>query len=34
MSRKIGHVLHDIREAIDRIEHVTYGRTLADFEAN
>jgi uncharacterized protein with HEPN domain len=34
MSRKIGHVLHDILEAIDRIEQVTSGRTLAEFEAN
>jgi uncharacterized protein with HEPN domain len=34
MSRKVGHVLHDILEAIDRIEHVTRGRTLAEFESN
>ena len=33
-SRKIGHVLHDILEAIDRIDQVTRGRTLAEFEAN
>ena len=34
MTRRIGHVLHDILEAIDRIEHVTRGRTLGEFEAD
>jgi uncharacterized protein with HEPN domain len=34
MARKIGHALHDIREAIERIEEITDGKTLADFEAS
>ena len=32
MPRKVGHVLHDILEAIDRVEEITHGKTLADFE--
>jgi len=32
MPRKVGHVLHDILEAIDRVEEITRGRTLPDFE--
>jgi uncharacterized protein with HEPN domain len=34
MRRKVGHVLHDILEAIERIEHITRGKTLADFEGS
>jgi uncharacterized protein with HEPN domain len=34
MTRKIGHALHDILTAIDRIESVTRGLTLDDFEAS
>jgi uncharacterized protein with HEPN domain len=34
MPRKIGHAVHDILEAIDRIEQVTRNKTLADFEAS
>jgi len=32
MARKIGHVLHDILEAIERIERITRGKTFTDFE--
>jgi uncharacterized protein with HEPN domain len=32
MPRKVGHVLHDILEAIERVEEITQGKTLADFE--
>jgi uncharacterized protein with HEPN domain len=32
MARKVSHVLHDILEAIERIEHITRGKTYADFE--
>ena len=34
MARKVGHALHDILEAIDRIEEITRGKSLADFEAS
>jgi uncharacterized protein with HEPN domain len=34
MPRKIGHAVHDILEAIDRIEQVSRNMTLADFEAS
>ena len=34
MARKIGHLLHDILEAIEHIEHATYGKTLPEFEAS
>jgi uncharacterized protein with HEPN domain len=34
MARKVGHAIHDILEAIERIEEVTRGRSLADFEAS
>ena len=34
MTRKVGHALHDILEAIDRIEEITRGKSLADFEAS
>jgi uncharacterized protein with HEPN domain len=32
MPRKVGHVIHDILEAIDRVDEVTRGKTLSDFE--
>ncbi len=32
MPRRVDHVLHDILQAIERIEEVTHGRTLAEFE--
>ena len=28
MPRKVGHVIHDILEAIDRVDEVTRGKTL------
>lgn len=34
MARKVDHTLHDILEAIERVESVTAGKTLAEFEAN
>jgi uncharacterized protein with HEPN domain len=32
MPRRVDHVLHDILEAIERIEEITHGRTLQEFE--
>jgi uncharacterized protein with HEPN domain len=32
MARKVSHVLHDILEAIERIEQITRGKTFTDFE--
>jgi uncharacterized protein with HEPN domain len=34
MARKIGHVIHDILEAIERVEEITRGRSLDDFQAS
>jgi uncharacterized protein with HEPN domain len=34
MAREVGHVLHDILEAIERVERITRGKTFADFEAS
>jgi uncharacterized protein with HEPN domain len=34
MTRKVRHAFHDILEAIARIEEITSGKTLADFEAS
>ncbi|PWB82815.1 MAG: hypothetical protein C3F11_09905 [Methylocystaceae bacterium] len=34
MARKVDHTLHDILEAIERVESVTSGKTLAEFEAS
>ena len=34
MTRKVRHALHDILEAIERIEEITRGKTLAQFEAS
>lgn len=32
MARKVRHALHDILEAIERVEQITAGRALIDFE--
>jgi uncharacterized protein with HEPN domain len=32
MPRKVGHAVHDILEAIARVEQVTRGKTFTDFE--
>jgi uncharacterized protein with HEPN domain len=32
MPRKVGHIIHDILEAIDRVEQLTRDKTLSDFE--
>jgi uncharacterized protein with HEPN domain len=34
MPRRVDHVLHDILEAIGRIEDITRGKTLEEFEAS
>jgi len=34
MPRKVGHVIHDILEAIERVEEITRGKTLPDFETS
>ncbi len=34
MPRKVGHAIHDILEAIERVEEITRNKTLADFESN
>jgi len=34
MARKVRHALHDILEAIERIEEITHGKTLPQFEAS
>jgi uncharacterized protein with HEPN domain len=34
MARKVEHVIHDILEAIERVEEITRGRTLEDFETS
>jgi uncharacterized protein with HEPN domain len=34
MPRKVGHAIHDILEAIDRVEQITSGKTLSDFEVS
>jgi|SRR5580704_674710 uncharacterized protein with HEPN domain len=34
MARKISHFIHDILDAIERIDQVTQGRTFAEFEAS
>ena len=34
MQRKVSHALHDILEAIGRIESVANGKTLTEFEAD
>jgi uncharacterized protein with HEPN domain len=32
MPRKVSHALHDILEAIQRVDQITDGKTLAEFE--
>lgn len=34
MARRVDHVLHDILEAIGRVEEITRGKTLDEFEAS
>ena len=34
MPRRVDHVLHDILEAIERVEEITRGKTLAEFETS
>jgi uncharacterized protein with HEPN domain len=34
MQRKVGHALHDILQAIGRIESITHRKSLAEFEAD
>jgi uncharacterized protein with HEPN domain len=34
MPRRVDHVLHDILQAIERVEGITSGKTLHEFEAN
>jgi uncharacterized protein with HEPN domain len=34
MPRRVDHVLHDILEAIERVEEITRGKTLREFESS
>jgi len=34
MPRRVDHVLRDILEAIERVEEITRGKTLAEFETS
>jgi uncharacterized protein with HEPN domain len=34
MARKVAHVIHDILEAIERVEEITRDKSLDDFEAS
>ena len=34
MPRRVDHVLHDILEAIERVEEITHGKTLREFAAS
>jgi uncharacterized protein with HEPN domain len=34
MARKVEHAIHDILEAIERVEEVTHGKSLDDFQAS
>ena len=34
MARNIAHATHDILEAIERVEEITRGKSLDDFEAS
>ena len=34
MPRKVGHAIHDILEAVERVEEITRNKTLIDFESN
>ena len=34
MARKVGHAIHDILEAIERVDEVTRGKTFEEFESS
>src|SRR5262249_11778100 len=34
MARKVAHAIHDILQAIERVEELTQGKSLEDFEAS
>ncbi len=34
MARRVDHALHDILQAIERVEEVTRGKSLPEFEAS
>lgn len=34
MARKVAHVIHDVLEAIERVEEITRGKSLDEFEAS
>ena len=34
MPRKVGHAVHDMLEAIARVEQITRGKTFSEFENN
>jgi uncharacterized protein with HEPN domain len=34
MPRKVGHAVHDVLEAIERVEQITRGKSFSDFEAS
>jgi uncharacterized protein with HEPN domain len=34
MARKVAHALHDMLEAIERVEEVTRGKTFEEFAAS
>jgi uncharacterized protein with HEPN domain len=34
MARRVAHAIHDILEAIERVEEITRGKSLGDFEAS
>jgi uncharacterized protein with HEPN domain len=34
MARKVGHAIHDILEAIARVQEISRGKTLEEFEAS
>ena len=34
MAREVAHVIQDILEAIERVEEITRGRSLDEFEAS
>ena len=34
MVRKVGHAIHDILEAIGRVDEITRGKTFEEFESS
>ena len=34
MVRKVGHAIHDILEAIGRVQEITCGKTFEEFESS